>query len=545
MSPNEHAPAVTAPPLRDVRPASSRIRRAAGRVASAAFAVACVVGVAAAVTALGHATGWRLPKASALRGETAAEADDWCREHGVPESACVECRPDLLPRGPSYKACREHGVADCPLCHPEVAQLAVRPRVTDADRELAARALAFAPREANDLKCKKHERRIQLPSDEMAARLGLEVAEVTRGPVAETIQVTGEITYDPTRLARVTPRAAGNVWRIDRQAGDKVRKGDVLALVDSAAVGKAKAEFQLAVVQLEVRREVLARYQPSGTPVVPGKTLVAAEVAVEEAEVRVLAAEQTLANLGLPLKAVDVRGLSPTALAERMQFLGLPAALVKSLAGQTTSSNLLPVLAPFDGEVVDRSAVLDQAADPAKPLFTVADTAHMWLTLRVRAEDANRVKPGQAVRFRHAGHVGPSGWDPGAVVWVSPAADEKTRTVPVRVDLPNPSDRHHAKTFGTAEVVLRQETDAVVVPAGAVHWEGCCHIVFVRDRDYEKPEAAKVFHVRKVRPGAKDLPSAAGPVTEVIAGVLPGERVVTTNSGVLRSELLKNDLGDG
>jgi cobalt-zinc-cadmium efflux system membrane fusion protein len=320
----------------------------------------------------------------------------------------------------------------------------------------------------------------------------------------------------------------------------------VLALVDSAAVGKAKAEFQLAVVQLEVRREVLARYQPtSGTPVVPGKTLVAAEVAVEEAEVRVLAAEQALANLGMPLKAADVRGLSPTALSDRMQFLGLPASLVKSLAGRTTSSNLLPVMAPFDGEVVDRSAVRDEKADPAKSLFTVADTARMWLTLRVRAEDANRVKPGQPVRFRHAGHTGPSGWDAGTVVWVSPTADEKTRTVPVRVDLPNPSDRHRANTFGTAEVVLREEADAVVVPTGAVHWEGCCHIVFVQDRDYEKPDAAKVFHVRKVRPGAKEVPSPTGPVTEIVAGVLPGERVVTVGGGLIRAELLKNDLGAG
>jgi cobalt-zinc-cadmium efflux system membrane fusion protein len=155
------------------------------------------------------------------------------------------------------------------------------------------------------------------------------------------------------------------------------------------------------------------------------------------------------------------------------------------------------------------------------------------------------VKPGQPVRFRHPGHDGPVAWDSGTVSWVSPAADEKTRTVPVRVDLPNPSDRHHANTFGTAEVVLRAENDALVVPSGAVHWEGCCHVVFVRDKDYEKPGAPKVVHVRKVRPGAKDVPTPAGPVTEVAAGVFPGEWVAVTNSGIFRSELLKNDLGAG
>lgn len=546
LRPNHQPPtgqpvAGSAPPA-PVRPLCRRVF-AGG--ASAALAVGCVVGVAAAVAAVGHSTGWKLLRASAVRGAAADEADDWCGEHGVPESACVECRPGLLPRGKAYKWCREHGVAECPLCHPEVAQLPSPPAVTAADRARSARALAFAPRPENDPKCTKHQRRLQLASGEIAARLGLEFAPAARGAVAEVLAAPGEIAYDPTRVARVTPRSGGTVWRVERQAGDKVRRGEVLALVDSAEAGRAKAEFQQALVQRELRRETLARVRPQAGATVPGKDLEAAEAAVDEADVRVLAAEQALANLGMPIRAEDARGLSPADLAGRMQFLGLPDPLAKELAGRTASSNLIPVTSPLDGEVVSRSAVKDEAADPARPLFVVADASRMWLTLRVRSDDADRLKPGQPVRFRHPGHAGPSEWDPGTVVWVSPAADEKTRTVPVRVDLPNPSDRHHANTFGTAEVVLRQEADAVVVPSGALHWEGCCHVVFVRDRNYEAAGAPKVVHVRKVRPGATDVPTALGPVTEIAAGLLPGEWVATTNSGVFRSELLKNDLGAG
>ncbi len=548
MSVLEHPTAVTDPP--DARPeplspAMPRFRRLAGRVLSAAVAVGCVVGVSAGVLALGRATGWHVPKASALRGEAAPEADDWCGEHGVPESACVECRPALLPRGAAHKPCPDHGVADCPLCHPEVAQLQYRPVPTAADRNRAARALAFAPRPENDPKCKTHARRLQLASGEVADRLGLAFAPAARGPVAEVITAPGEVGYDPTRLARVSPQTAGTVWRVDRQPGDKVRRGDVLALVDSAEVGKAKAEFQQALVQLDLRRETLAKLRPQAGSTVPGKDVQAAEAAAEEAEVRALAAEQALANLGMPVRAADVKGLSPADLAARMRFLGLPDAVAAGIAGRTESSGLAPVTAPFDGEVVARSAVAGETADPLKPLFTVADPSRMWLTLRVRPEDADRIKPGQPVRFRHPGHAGPVEWDPGSVVWVSPAADETTRTVPVRVNLPNPSDRHRANTFGTAEVVLRDEPDAVTVPSGAVHWEGCCHVVFVRDKDYDRPGRPKVVHVRKVRPGATDVVTPAGPVTELAAGVLPGEWVATTNSGVLRSELLKNDLGSG
>ena len=541
MSVVEKHPVETPPVVGATPPEGRRLRRVLGYLFPAAITAACVSGL----FALGQSTHWRLPKAWALRGENTAETDDWCKEHGVPESACVECRSDLLPRGPLRGWCAEHGVSECPHCHPDVAQLQARPAVSDADRERVARTLAFAPRLENDRKCKKHARRLQLPSDEMAERLGVEFVLAARGPIDEVIQAPGEITADPTRIARVTARAAGTVSRVLRQVGDKVRRGDVLALVDSAEVGRAKAEFQQALVLLDLRRETLAKLRPGAGSTVPGREIQAAEAAAEEAEVRLLTAEQVLANLGLPLKADDVRGLPPAGLAQRMQFLGLPEPLAKDLAGRTASSNLLPITAPLDGEVTARSAVKDEATDPMKPLFVVGDTSRVWLTLRVRADDADRVKPGQAVRFRHAGHTGPVVWDAGTVVWVSPAADEKTRTVPVRVDLPNSSDRHHPNTFGTAEVVLRAEPDALVVPSGAVHWEGCCHVVFVRDRDYEKAGAQKVVHVRKVRLGAQDVPSALGPVTEVPAGILPGEWVAVTNSGVFRSELLKNDLGAG
>ena len=87
---------------------------------------------------------------------------------------------------------------------------------------------------------------------------------------------------------------------------------------------------------------------------------------------------------------------------------------------------------------------------------------------------------------------------------------------------------------------LREEEDAIVVPSTALHWEGCCHVVFVRDKDYMKEGSYKVFHTRSVRPGV-----VSGDTTEMIAGLLPGEVIVTKGSGVLRAELLKGNLGAG
>jgi cobalt-zinc-cadmium efflux system membrane fusion protein len=112
--------------------------------------------------------------------------------------------------------------------------------------------------------------------------------------------------------------------------------------------------------------------------------------------------------------------------------------------------------------------------------------------------------------------------------------------VEVRANLPDPEGRQRANTFGTGKIILRDETEVVVVPSEAVHWEGCCHVVFVRDRNYLKPDAPKVFHTRTVRIGAVDTKQ-----TEIIAGVLPGELVAVKNSGVLRAELLRGNLGEG
>ena len=307
-------------------PTRSRFRRVLRHLFPAALVIACVAGL----VALGQATGWKLPREASPWSEASAGADDWCEEHTVPESICVECRPKLLPHGKSYGWCAEHGIPECPLCHPEIAHIPSLPKVTGADRARAARSLTFAPRVENDEKCKKHLRRLQLESDELATRLGVRFAPVSRGPITEIVVAPGEIIYDPTRIARATPRAAGIVSRVERQIGDKVRKGEVLALIDSVDVGKAKAEFQQSLVQLDLRKQTLARLRPLGGRTIPEKDVLAAEAAVEEAEVRALTAEQTLANLGIPLRADDAQALSPTDLAARMQFLGIPDPLART-----------------------------------------------------------------------------------------------------------------------------------------------------------------------------------------------------------------------
>jgi cobalt-zinc-cadmium efflux system membrane fusion protein len=203
------------------------------------------------------------------------------------------------------------------------------------------------------------------------------------------------------------------------------------------------------------------------------------------------------------------------------------------------TSNLVPLRSPLDGVVVERNVVTGEVVDTTKTLFGVADVRQMWLLLDVRQEDVKYLSLGQKVHFRPSDEPA-AGEIEGALVWISTAADDQTRTVKVRVDLPNDAGRLRANTFGTGRVVLRDEPQAMIVPAEAVHWDGCCHVAFVRDKDFFEEDSPKFFHVRKVRLGVNE-----GSKTEIIAGLLPGEVIAGKNSMVLAAQLLKSNLGAG
>jgi multidrug efflux pump subunit AcrA (membrane-fusion protein) len=520
---------------------TAEVRRRRGVLAQLGRQVPTLVVMAllAGLGAYGHYSDWQLPKFSALTGNAAGRADDWCQQHGVPASQCVECHPQLLPRGKDCGWCREHGVHNCPLCHPEVAQLKQAPVVTAADRARAARALAMAPRQENNGICKNYRRRVQFATSEAMHKAGVEVALVQRQPISESIPANGEITYDQTHFASLSSRLPGTVWRVEKSVGQWVHAGEVLALVDAAEVGRAKTELIQVLAQEELQRKVVGRLDAlSSEGIVAGRQAQTAQTEYVQAQARLLSAEQALVNLGLPVSIEQLRGLPGEKLARSLRLLGLPEPLVEHLDPDETTANLFPLKAPADGIVVARDVVAGEVVDAAQVLFQLADTRRMWLQLAVPQEEANQLAVGQPVRFRPDGSRDELS---GKLIWISTAADQQTRMVAARVELPNPNGQLRNETFGSGRIILREEQEAIVVSNEAIHWEGCCHVVFVRDKGYfDSQDSPKVFHIRTVRLGAR-----GEKFTEIIAGVLPGEVVATAGSDVLRAELLKNNLGEG
>ena len=503
-----------------------------------AVPTAIVIAVLGGLAAWGHSNDWKLPKFSSLAGTGVSDGVRWCEEHGVPEAQCVECNPDLMPRGPDYGWCKEHGVHNCPLHHPDVAHSKEAAVVSQADFDRARTALALIDRRPNNSACKIYQARIQFASFDSLKKAGVDVELVGRQPMSESIPGNGEITYDATRFANVSPRVAGTIWRVEKNVGDRVRVGEVLALVDAMVIGQAKGELIDALVQESLQRRTVERFKNLGEGVVAGRQIIEAKAALEKAEVRVLAAQQALSNLGLTVEPETLKALPHEGQLERLRALGVEDVFDSKPKQVPTTANLLPIRSPMDGVIVAREVVAGAVVDTTKVLFQIADISQMWVTLNVPLEKADKLSMGLPVVFR------PDGRDEeviGKLSWISTAVDSQTRMVQARAELSNPDGRLRDETFGSGKIILREEPEAIVVPNEAVHWEGCCQMVFVRDKHFfDSPESPKVFHLRTVRVGATD-----DKFTELIVGVLPGEVVATKGSDVLRAQLLKNSLGEG
>ncbi len=471
-----------------------------------------VVAAGGGLALWGQANEWKAPKFAALwsaekeakkkedKNDKTPEADakDWCDKHDVPDSQCTTCHPDIAVKG---TAPPDDG-----------------PRVgLDPD----------AKPDTDATLCATHLMRVAFASAEAAVQAGVRVAAVEERPMTQYVRAVGSIDYEPNRLARLSTRAPGALWHMYKALGDEVREGELLALVDAAEVGKAKAEYLQAAALVDLKTKTYERLKQTPAAV-PERLLIDAESAVREATIRSYNAQQALVNLGLPLDAKEFSNLSDAQLVNKLQFLGIREAKDLGLDPKTSPATLLPLRSPFKGVVAARNAVRGEVVDAARVLFTVADTRKMLVLLDLKPEAGRLVKEGQDVTFR------PDGADAavtGKVHWISTEVDEKTRAVPASAAVENPDGQLRAHAFGSGSVLIRRTPKAVVVPIDAVQWEGCHHIVFVRLDD-------KTFQARKVRLGLKNEF-----FTEILVGVLPGEVVATRGSHMLKSEILKSKIG--
>ena len=374
--------------------------------------------------------------------------------------------------------------------------------------------------------------RIEFPSTQAVNKAGIQVTAVETRDLVQHVVAPGMTDYEPGSYAALTPRTGGTIWRVDKEIGDSVRKGEILALLDAAEVGRTKASFLQNLAETRLRTSTLERLEPLNKDgVVAQRSLREAETALREARFRLFNDQQVLLNLGLPVRLKELEALPDEQVVRKLRLLGLPESIASQLDAETLTANLLPLVAPFDGVVVERNATTGEVVAMTRPktLFVVADVRKLHIDLDVNPDDMSRVQLGQSVIFQPdgGGHE-----ELGRVSHISPEQDATTRRVRVHAEISNESGRLRPNAYGVGRIIVAERSKALVVPIAAVQSDGDRHVAFIRTSETS-------FEVRPVKLGLQERE-----VVEV-EGLNDGEQIATTGSYLLKSELQKDRIASG
>ena len=319
----------------------------------------------------------------------------------------------------------------------------------------------------------------------------VELAVATEAPPLPPPAVPGRVSFDEKRTASLSAPLPGRVERVLVRIGDRVKEGDRLFNVRSAAWADLEREMASARANVEVKRRIAAR----------ARELVAIRAAPEK---DALAAEADLHEAELAARA--------------------SAAKRASLRIAPEGDNLFWVVAPRSGTVVDLDVVESQEVQPSgdHPLVRISELSEVLVLADVQEADAYDLHVGQAVTIRtRAGGLTRQG----AVDRISEVVDPKRRTVEVRIRAANEDRALRPNAFVDVELQTDQSQKRVRVPAEAVVTDGQSSVVFV-SRGEGKLERITVT------PGRQ----RAGEV-EIRSGLEPGSRFVSKGAILLLNQL--------
>ena len=339
----------------------------------------------------------------------------------------------------------------------------------------------------------------------------IKVAKAEGGTLSRHILVPGTITPDTDRIARVPARVVGTVAEMRKRLGDEVKKGDVVAVLDSREVADAKSEYLTASVKAELEKTNFDRQQALWDKRISAESAyLNAKAVYSEASLRQDLARQKLSALGL--NAAEVA----------------KSAKQDETTPNTSTLRQYELRSPLSGRIVERKVDVGTAVgkegDPSD-VYTVADLSTVWIELSVPTSELAKVKEGARVTVI-SGQDGGERREQGNVVFVSPLLNADTRAARVVVALPNKDFGWRPGTYVTAEVEIAQDEVPVRVPKVALQTIEGKRVVFVRtDEGFEK---------REVELGRSD-----DDAFEVVSGLKPGEGIAVANTFLVKAELGK------
>lgn len=360
----------------------------------------------------------------------------------------------------------------------------------DADHRPAESVEHAGPDTANGGKPHEHGPEMIKIAPDMLRDLRVTTGKAQARAAGETVSALGELRVNEDAYAEVAAPVSARVSRVLVRAGDTVTAGQALAELTSPELVQGRAELEAARARLDLARKNAER-----------KRALAADRLVPEREV--IEAESAATEAGAAYN-VAVAGLR--------RF------------GSGAGDAALAIRSPIAGTVIERSVVQGQLADPSRTLFRIGDLSTLWLHAHVFERDAVRVQTGRTASATFAALPGKS--TEAAIRWIGREVNPSSRTIDIRLDVPNPGGVLRPGMSATVSIPLGDPgPDAVVtVPAAAVQRVGAGWAVFI-------PHGAGSFAIRPIGRG-RDL---AGEV-EVLSGLVAGDEVVVGGAFLLKAE---------
>jgi cobalt-zinc-cadmium efflux system membrane fusion protein len=331
-------------------------------------------------------------------------------------------------------------------------------------------------------------------------RLGLKTAPVHVLPLTPVVKVAGTVSFDPRHVAAVGARLKGLVRNVARFEGDVVKRGDLLAQIDSPDLGAAQAN----VLVYRAQRH-------------------AAELNLKR--------EEELVSRGLTTaREVEV---SAATLEEYRSKLVAAERQVSALSGgefpehRTGTIGIHELRSPLGGTVVERNLNQGQSVEGDLVAFRVADLDHLWIELAVFERSIGSLHKGDRVEVTPLTNVADT--IEGTVAYVGEQIDPATRTAAVRVEVDNRSRKLRPGQAVTAKIHLSGShlQPVALVPNAAVTFVDGKPTVFVEESEFR-------LVATPVELGESD-----GTDQQVLSGLKEGKSVVVEGVFALKSELFR------
>jgi membrane fusion protein, heavy metal efflux system len=326
-------------------------------------------------------------------------------------------------------------------------------------------------------------------SSPLRKRVAVEAAQAE--PVNPKLILPAVVESDPARTAAVLTPLGGRVVEIKVALGDRVHKGQVLAVIDSPDLGQAYDDYDKAADTYQLTQKNLTRQQ-------------------EQFKLG------TLSSRDLDqAKSDNAQAAAEFARTQaRLKTLGVPEE-------RHTHSTLLSVAAPVAGSLTTLNiAIGNMINDPTQPIMTVADLSTVWVTAMVPEKDVAAIARGQDAEVTLSAYPGKVLH--GKVLFVSDVIEPDSRRDKLRIAFPNADVSLKPNMFASV-TLMRDKQTRVVVPTSALLMNNDRTTVFVSTAPW-------TFERRVVQPELEE-----GTTVALDSGVQSGEQVVV-KGGILLND---------